>query len=192
MQSADINGLIEQVKCGGDDAFERLSALYAPLSVSVASSFEKTAVNEGLGSIFADLSQELSIALYRAAMSYDTTQDSVSFGLYARRCLVNRAVSYLRKCRSAERRERRAKRGLEKNGDTSSVFPATPEKGISGILSEVGDLLSPFEKRVIELFADGESVAEIARELGVGAKSVSNAVYRCKTKIKKHYEQKGK
>ena len=185
MQSAEINGLIEKVKRGEDDAFERLSLLYAPLSVSVASSFEKTAAGEGLGSHFADLSQELSMALYRAAMSYDTAQDRVSFGLYAKRCLVNCAVSYLRKCRSASRRQNAACRGLEKSVGTSAFFPDVSGDGITGLLSEVSDILSPFEKRVIELVADGESVREIASELGVGAKSVSNAVYRCKTKIKK-------
>ena len=192
MQSAEINGLIERVKQGEDDAFEKLSSLYAPLVVSVASSFEKTAAGEGLGSHFADLSQELSMALYRAAVSYDTKQDKVSFGLYAKRCLTNCAVSYLRKCRSAARRESAARRVLEKSGGVSSVFPDVPGEVASGLLSEVSDILSPFEKQVIELVADGVSVGEIALELGVGAKSVSNAVYRCKTKIKKYYEQKGK
>ncbi len=191
MKSAEINGLIEKVKQGDDDAFAKLASVYAPLSASVASSFEKTAADEGLGSVSADLSSELSMAMYRAAMTYDTKQDKVSFGLYAKKCMTNCAVSYLRKRKSAAKKEKNARRELQKNGRVSSVFEEIPDDAVSAFLSEVSDVLSPFEKEVVGLVADGLPVREIARELGVGAKSVSNAVYRCRTKLKKYREQKG-
>ena len=74
-------------------------------------------------------------------------------------------------------------RVLEKNG----VTLAKPNKPLLREVIGKADLV------YIEIpFALGSAAVKIARELGIGAKSVSNAVYRCKTKIKKHYEQKGK
>ncbi len=188
MQSVDVNGLIEKVKRGDDEAFEALSEKYAPLSAAVAASFESTAKDEGLGSIKADLLQELSLALYRAAKSYDTAQSTVTFGLYAKRCLFNCAVSYLRKCKSAAKRERKAKSKLKERGAVSR-FPELSEDELFTVLGDASDVLSPYERRVIGMMANGDAVREIASELGVSAKSVSNAVFRCKTKIKKFYDK---
>ena len=45
-------------------------------------------------------------------------------------------------------------------------------------------MLSPYEKKVFELYVAGMSVKEIAHELGKSEKSSANAVFRIKSKIK--------
>ena len=52
---------------------------------------------------------------------------------------------------------------------------------LSGVLSE-------YEYKMLMLYADGKTPRRIAQETGQSAKSVSNALFRARTKLKELYE----
>ena len=174
--------LLGKIRTNDDSSFEKLAEIYRPLLVSVAASFDATAKEEGLGSVFADLMQELSLALYRAAMTFDVSQDKVTFGNYAKRCLNNCAISALRKSRSAARRETKVKDSLKKEHGHGPFASESTDRAVS--LDDAKNILSRYEYEIFSKYVDGESVADIAAELGRSAKSVSNALFRCKSKLK--------
>jgi len=187
MRKEEVNVLLDKVKDNDEAAFEALTVRYKPLLLSVASSFDATARDEGIGQIFADLSQELTLALYRAAKAFDTNQDQVTFGNYAKKCLRNCAISFLRKSRSAKLREQKVKTTLSK--DQKIFTPPYPSSDTDGksVLKAAKAVLSSYEYEVFERYVEGMNVSDIARELGRDAKSVSNAVFRCKAKVKGLY-----
>ncbi len=190
MDKEELNVLLQRIKSGDELAFEALTKQYNPLLTSVAASFDLTARGEGLNAIFADLFQELTIALFKAAGTFDTEQDKVTFGNYAKRCLNKCAISFLRKTRSAARREERLKNSLKKEHKSASPFSDIPNKDGISALNAAKSILSPYEYGIFVKYFDGVSVADIAKETGKSAKSVSNAIFRCKTKIKKYYNDR--
>ena len=127
-------------------------------------------------------------------MSYDPEGDgqSVTFGLYAKICVKNALISELRRMKAAKRRlDRMMKRELT---DRESVCDNTTEifdrLQVASLLKRSEDLLSGYEKRVIMCFAEGKSVTAIASELGKTNISVSNALYRIKSKLRELPDEK--
>ncbi|MBQ7669922.1 MAG: sigma-70 family RNA polymerase sigma factor [Clostridia bacterium] len=184
MNNEEIVILVKRVKNGDDAAFETLVRQYGPLIHSIAISFDYSAKSSGFGNIYADLSQELSIALFKAAGSFDTDQSKVTFGNYAKTCLRNCAVSYLRKLKSAKRRDSRAKNSIKKDRKSYSAFSDNMREDVSSVLELASSVLSAYEYGVFTKYLSGMSVAEIADSVNRSPKSVSNAVFRCKAKIK--------
>ena len=159
------------------------------LILSVASSFSHSAAAEGIPDIFADLDQELTLALYKAAYAYDTEQDKFTFGSFAKKCLNNSAISFLRKARSSKRRQDKAEVTLKKEKAHAVSF-LTQESGGAPSIEFAKQVLSETEYTVIEKYIEGMTVSEIAKETGMSAKSVSNAVFRGKRKIKELLQNK--
>ena len=182
--------MIEKIKLGDDRSFELLSVRYKPLITGTAHSFDTTAKGEGITGFFADIRQELTYALYKAALSFDTKQEKVTFGLYAKRCLENRAISLLRKFRSEKRRESDLKKSLEKQHGSRSSFFGIPGKEAPS-LEKAKEELSSYELSVLEKYLDGMRVADIAREVGRTPKSVSNALFRCRAKVRAKFGASG-
>ena len=187
----NVSDLIKKVKNGDDVAFERLAEVYAPVVEKIAGSVLRTVERQSLstgGEIGEDLRQEARFALYRAAMSYDPEGDgqSVTFGLYAKICVKNALISELRRMKAAKRRlDRMMKRELT---DRESVCDNTTEVfdriQVASLMKKSEDLLSGYEKRVLMCLAEGKNVTIIASELGKTNKSVSNALYRIKSKLR--------
>ena len=184
MNNEEIAYIVKRVKTGDDAAFEALVKQYEPLIHSVAASFDSSAKSSGFGSIYADLFQELSIALFKAAGSFDIDQNKVTFGNYAKICLRNCAVSYFRKLKSAKRRDSRAKSSIKKERKSYSAFSDSSREDVSSVLVLASAVLSAYEYDVFTKYLSGMSVAEIADSVSRSPKSVSNAVFRCKAKIK--------
>ena len=163
---------------GDEAAFAELNRVYAPLILSMADRFGSA---EGMESLDReDLCQEASISFLRALRTYDADQTAVSFGLYAKICIRNHMISLLRKQRSRKNRKPPSgDRGLvpeEKSG------PRADRRALRALAEA---LLTDREKTVFLLYIDGKSYREIAFSLGVSAKSVDNALYRAKAKIRK-------
>ena len=190
MSKEELNVLLQKIKKGDELAFESLTKQYGPLLTSVAASFDQTARGEGQNGIFADLYQDLTIALFKAACSFDTDQDKVTFGNYAKRCLNNCAISFLRKARSAARREEKVKNSLKKEQKSATSFSGVPDGDGTSALNAAKSILSPYEYSVFVRYIDGVRVSEIAADQGQDAKSVSNAIFRSKAKIKKYYKDR--
>ncbi len=179
--------LILAVKNGDRLAFEQLLESYAPLieseCVSVLSKFPDFSGEAE------EIKQESRLALYDAAMSYK--EGEVTFGLYAKICIHNRLISYLRKLRTA--RKRQAKIASRPQANTGR------EQGMRGVfysddtdsLQKLFDkLTSPYEKKAFLMYLDNMSYGDIATTLGKSVKSVANAIARAKAKIKAHFKAK--
>ena len=175
--------------CAGDScALERLLSAYEPL---IASS-----VRSVLSTVLADefeVRAEACYAFYRAALSFDTQQDHLTFGLYAKICVRNHLISkYIRPRRPAVAMSLDE---LYRSGKVEEMFPGTVQElpgdrlteteSLNLLYRKVREVLSSYELSVFHLWAEGYSTGEIAGHLHRDEKSVSNAVARCLAKLRK-------
>lgn len=177
------------IKNGDKAAFEELLGSYEPLIL--AETARTLSGFEEFSGEAEEMRQEGRLALYDAAMGYRENTE-VTFGLYAKVCIHNRLVSYLRKLVSRKRREQRAaalaraeaEKGRRSADDIAYAYERSEE--VRRLLeSEATEL----EKAVFLMYLEKKSYAEIAREIGRSAKSVDNAISRVKAKIKKGFKK---
>lgn len=164
-------------KRGDEAAFAALTDKYAPLIDSLTEKYAFSA--EGLGMDADDLRQEAAVAFYRALMTYDTEQTAVSFGLYAKICIRNRMISLLRHLGA----ERKRKQVLPSE-QSSTKDPAGLSLDRASLVRLADKVLSRKEKTVFFLYINGKSYLAIAEALGVTTKSVDNALFRAKRKLR--------
>ncbi len=173
--------LISAAKNGDETAFSLLCENYRPLIENMTDRYLPR-----LGAVISDkddLRQEATVAFYRAVMTFDMSQDKVSFGLYAKICIKNRMVSLLRKA--------------NKKSSPKTVVSAEPkEKRIGDRVLDLSELIevcervtSKRERTVFLLYTEGKSYKEISELLKVSEKSVDNALFRAKSKIKRYYNE---
>lgn len=187
----DILTIISRVKQDDESAFAELCEKYKALTESAAHRFLPSFREDGGEGEYGldDLRQYAAVALFRAAKTYEPHTDgkgkAVSFGLYAKICVNNALISVLRKHRSA------VKKSL-KSVDDSGKKNAQPDLSDRLVLAEsasemkkkIRAVLSGYETEIFDYYISGKSVGEIAEETGRQEKSVSNALYRVKAKIK--------
>jgi len=169
----EIYSVVSRVSAGDEAAFGKLCEMYAPLIRSMSRKYADMVDGADVAQLSEDFSQEAVLALYRAACTYKPGGGEVSFGLYSKICIRNALVSELR----------RMKRKRIHRSDREEYTDA----GIAGenITSRIDrSVLSRFELSVLDLYVGGAKVREIASILGKSSKSVSNAVYRIKAKIR--------
>ena len=148
-----------------------------------------------------DLIQEGMIALFKALREYDPSKES-SFGGFASVCVgrhlcnvikcanrlknvpLNSYVSIYAPAGSPHESSR------ETEGDTLQPQELmNPEdilidkENVTDLESAMEEQLSPFEKRVVELYMDGKDYQQIAEILKKSAKSIDNALQRIKKKL---------
>ena len=171
---------------GGDqNAFAKLLNTYDPLITSMVSKFKIDGMSDADEE---DLRQEAVLAFYSSLVSYDPTISGVEFGLYAKVCICNRLVSQMR---------------ILKRHISHSVSLYDPDKILSHIgeyedpaarileieserslLRLINDNLSKYEQKVFRMYVSGTSAAEMAKKLDSTEKSINNAVYRIRKKLK--------
>ena len=180
-----LSALLEAIVQGDQNAFNRLSEMYAPLIRSMSARFvESLSAQNDAGLIdVQDLEQEARLALFRAVQSYDRKQRNVSFGLYAKICIRNALISQWRKAKTAHARKTKAERREIRESD-DSVRSFFSEEDDGQLRSKIREVLSPYENTIFEQYISGRSVGSIAVSVGRSEKSVSNAVYRVRVKIR--------
>jgi len=170
--------LILSARRGNDTAFAELCKRYAPLIDSMTDKYQASSEAPGEGR--EDLRQEAAVSFYRAVMTYDLEQDRVTFGLYAKICIRNRMISLLRKNQAEKKRKPKRKEPLPGGGTVSGISREE--------LHALADrFLTAYEKTAFFLYIDGKSYRDIAVSLGVSVKSVDNALFRAKTKLRSVY-----
>ena len=182
MKNFELENLLLNIRRGSDEAFEALLENYLPLVDSMSDKYARKIDFDDLGSLTQEFRQEARLALYKAALSYEIGNDGVSFGLYAKICIRNAMVSELRKLASSERKKRKAAMNAKVAGDEPDGIEE--KMSLLEILKSADCGLSEYEKEVIGMVLNGRSVAQIAAETGKSAKSVSNAVFRAKRKVR--------
>ncbi len=205
----ELRELLSSVARGDEGAFKQLADKYSALTESAVHRFAPSFCiggDSGVGDNvydIDDLRQYAAMALYRAASTYrpDDEGKNVSFGLYAKVCINNAMISELRKYNRDKKKRMVSKNKANEQMKESAPYSqkrqrtthTTQDDPLSIIISEDGmqeklalfrSALSDYEKEVFECYIVGKSVTEIAERLGKEEKSVSNALYRMKVKIR--------
>jgi len=171
--------LITAAKNGDEGAFSELCEKYKPLIENMTDRY-LTRLNAIIQDKD-DLRQEATVAFYRAVTTFDMSQDKVSFGLYAKICIKNRMVSLIRRANKKSSPKTVASNKEEGKRIGDRVFD------FSELLSVSERVLSKREGLVFSLYIGGKTYKEISELLHVTEKSVDNALFRARSKIKKYY-----
>ena len=185
-----LAALLCAVRDGDQHAFARLYTQYLPLiGQLVARLTPRGARREDTE----DFRQEAALALYQAALAFRLDQDSVEFGLFAKICIGNRLIDKLRILDRYEKNEIFSEDGMVAGAmlaavaDSAADDPAAKlidDEATELLIAQIDGYLSPYEKRVFRLYLSGYSASEIAQTIGRDEKSVSNAVFRIRRKLK--------
>ncbi len=184
----ELLSLIQSVREGDQAAFSILLDQYRPLIESLTARFsdeEKTALHRE------DLRQEATVVFYRAILSYDIAQDEVEFGLYAKICISNALVSKLRvQSRQILEQPSELLWGMEQSdeGETDPSVRILEQERVKTLDTLIRNSLSRFEYRIWQLYMSGRTAREIARMVGKDEKSVTNAIYRIRKKLRARLE----
>ena len=180
-EKTELRKKILSVRDGDEPAFADLLVKYRPLLESVVAKFSSDPAF-----VRDDLYPEATVVFYQSIMTFDTEQSDVEFGLYAKICMTNALVSQLR---SLHRRRveplNDAKHELLFVHDTEDPSSGILEQErLNALYSVIRNTLSDFEYRVWQYYMSGRTAAEIGRLLGKDEKSISNAVYRIRKKLR--------
>ena len=178
----DPRELIVKVRNNDQKAFEILFEQYRPL---IDASVNRFSLDEAFALYREDLRQEASVVFYNSILAYDLEQSEVEFGLFAKICIHNALVSQLRvlKKNSAQIIEQLTENLFLQEADDPSSEMLEQER-INSIYAVIRKNLSSFEYSVWQLYLSGRSSSEIARLCNTDKKSISNAIYRIRKKLR--------
>ena len=179
----EVNKLINLVVAGDSDAFTELVDIYNPLLKKILNSYTTEEMSK---EDVEDLSQEELIAFYRAIINFDGEQTDVEFGLYAKICITNSMISYKR---AAAKKPNESLIGddemnsiTDPEGEVSKFFEMRESERELG--EQIEKTLSDYENAVWSYYVNGASSKEIANKLNSNEKSIDNAIFRIRKKLK--------
>lgn len=185
---ATVKTYVALAAAGDDEAFAKITRLYTPLTDSIVAKYCRSELFDTQD--IEDIRQELAIALYDAVLAYDLSCEKVEFGLYAKICMTNRVISRLRKLEKLKKKEIpfvdeydvREDGAKQSDGEPSRLV--IDRESVDSINGLIDKNLSKFEKSVFGLYISDYSSRDIANILGTSSKSVENAIYRIKRKLR--------
>ena len=133
-----------------------------------------------------DLTQDGMLAFYEAVDSFDLSRGT-KFSSYADVCVSNRIKTAAAKLAAINS----TFSDIDSECEDISVTEASPEsicleeENFRSINREITAILAPLEVKVFRLYLDGTPYREIAEKLDITEKSVDNAVFRIRKKLKK-------
>ncbi|MCR4892113.1 MAG: sigma-70 family RNA polymerase sigma factor [Lachnospiraceae bacterium] len=183
--------LVAAFRNGETGALDCLMERYKDLVRMKANTFNM------LGGEKEDLIQEGMIGLYRAIQEYDCRKDA-GFSTFCQLVVQRKLYSAVRSSRTQKQTPLNSYISLNKERENEEdglavVLPVQgpgPEELAIGkeeaerIQELIKDNFSPMEKDVFELLIIGMENSEIAKVLGKPEKSVENALYRLRNKLK--------
>ncbi|MBQ3012674.1 MAG: hypothetical protein IJD74_03945 [Clostridia bacterium] len=176
--------LITHAREGSQDAFVELKRRYTPL---IESQIAKHTLADMSAQDVEDLRGEATSIFGNAVCNYDCTAEGVEFGLYAKICIGNGLVSFVR---SYLRRKKKTVIPLEL-AESSAAEGSDPlqslvdKENAQELMRTIKKSLSDYENRVWWLYVSGMSASEIAATIGeADPRSVSNAIYRIRRKLR--------
>ena len=180
-QDHEVLNLIRRAQTGDEAAFSELFEQYAHLIDAQCEQYRADAPSEQ------ELRSEVIAAFWHAASKYDTEQASVTFGLYAQICIGNQLISCLRKWRRMSKPVSLNSAEVEALGADEESNPAyyvLEKEQYLSLHQKMEDLLSKGERQIWLLFISGRTALEIAQMLGKDKKSVENAIFRARKKLR--------
>lgn len=181
-----IHTLVEKAKGGNQEAFGELLDLYKPLFSSMMARLRGVTDSAEDAE---DVRQELTVVFYNAIMSYDPEQTEVKFGLYAKICLNNALITQIRNLQkgglgcTVPLPENEEALGVEEEDISSTVIRREEWQELT---DKIKTLLSDYENKVWTLYVSGTGCQKIAATLGKDEKSIENAIFRIRQKLKKN------
>ena len=182
--------LVTRAREGSAVAFDELKNAYRPLIESQV--VRHTTVDMNSQDV-EDLRQEALVIFCNAVCNYDCSVEGVEFGLYAKICIENGLVSFVRSYVRRKKNTVISLDGLKKAPGVGSDLLQTmvDKETLADLVHTIRKNLSDYENRVWWLYVSGMSVSDIAKTLEVGdAKSVSNAIYRIRKKLRSFVDGK--
>ena len=182
--NTEISEIIRGIKNGKQDDFDILRRKYLPLISREVFSFSQSgAGNES------ELRDEAERALLTAAVTFDESK-GIGFGYYAKICIRNALITVRRAVISKERKmakaaERQRAKPSAVSGKRRHNYTAFEGLGQEEILEKVSRELTSYEKTVFLMSLEGKKAAEIASVVGRDEKSVNNAIYRARAKVRR-------
>ncbi|MBE6550248.1 MAG: sigma-70 family RNA polymerase sigma factor [Ruminococcaceae bacterium] len=182
-KNSEINELILSARNGCEDSLNGLIANYEPLMNSLLSRFSSIALTK---EDLEDLKQEILIIFCNAVMKYDLDQKEVDFGLYAKICIEHALVSQLR---AAKRRIKiepiPVGDGLDLSDADDPSLKIIEAERIREMWKLINENLSEYENKVWNLHLSGLGSSDIAKEMNRDIKSIDNALFRIRAKLRK-------
>ncbi len=169
---------IQAVREGSQESFSSLLEQYRPLLERAVARFASRQVAELNRE---DLWQEATLVFYHSILTYDTEQSEVEFGLYAKICINNGLVSRLRSL--TVRDELPLSESLE-HPASDPTERILEEEGLEQLDGLIRTHLSEYEYRVWRLYVSGKRASDIGALIGRDEKSVANAIYRIRKKLR--------
>ena len=174
---ADEESLVASARKGDERAFEALAEAYKRV---LEFHVRRIAPPD---SIYDDLFQEGLIGLLKAVRRYDGK--SSSFATFASLCIRNSILSGARKYGTQSVRTDNSLPEAE----TEETVPSAEETLLDGIRArelydKVLSALSPYEKLVFDMYLKDISYESMSFVLGKDVRSIENAVYRIRNKLK--------
>lgn len=176
-----LRELLLQAQAGSREAYLSLCVKYRPLLESSVARFGASEMNLQEK---ADMREEAERVFLGAITSFDTEQDAVDFGLYAKICLRNGLIT---EWRHIHARRRVTAVPLAEEDVTEGYDPGADmveDERFRQLCRTVRGHLSDLENRVWWQYVTGVPVADIARDLNRDERSVHNAIYRIRRKLR--------
>lgn len=180
----DVNPLIQRVRAGDQQAFLELLERYKPLLKSLVLKFQNDEFTRSFGE---DMLQEATVVFYNAILTYDYNQTEVEFGLYARICISNALVSQLRclnKRRVEHPTEPASSQLLVDDEVVNPVEDIVGQENLRFLYTVIKKNLSDYEYIIWHHYMLGKTAKDIALSVGSNERSVSNAIYRIRKKLR--------
>lgn len=177
----DIRELILSVRNNDQEAFEVLLERYKPL---IEASVNRFSSDDTFGIYADDLRQEAFLVFYNSILAYDLEQSEVEFGLFAKICIHNALVSQLRVLKKHSEEPMDVLPEMPSQNSESPADKILQQERLKSIYAVIRKNLSDFEYSVWQLYISGRSSADIASALGTDKRSVDNAIYRIRKKLK--------
>ncbi len=174
---------IKKVRGGDQKAFSELVEQYTPLIESLVFKFYN---DDLVGMNRDDLRQEAVFRFYNSIMTYDIEQSEIEFGLYAKICISNALVSQLRlhKKHTSEQLTASINTMFFVHDSEDPSDKVLEEESVRALYSVIKKTLSSYEYKVWNLYMSGMSAKEIGELVDKDEKSVANAIYRIRKKLR--------
>lgn len=197
--------LIDKIQSNDSEALNCLMGRYNDLVNMKANKFFM------IGAEKEDMIQEGMIGLYKAVKSYDSEKQN-SFRTFANLCIERQLITAVKNSNRQKHIPLNSSLSLnasayEDNEDTTVIDVLdtktmedpldiiTQKEYFTSIQAQIDENLSPFERKVLVYYKQGESYANIASKLDTKIKSIDTAIQRIRKKalkIKNNIENNNK
>ncbi|MBP3495814.1 MAG: sigma-70 family RNA polymerase sigma factor [Clostridia bacterium] len=175
----NIYELILKVRNGDEIAFSEICKQYNSLLLSMSRKF--CAMCQNASETEEDFLQEAKMALYKAISTFDVENQKVTFGAYSKVCIRNKLISCVRRIKSQKRQKCDSVTTMLSSSLQDEVISRELGEKISAIAEKK---LSPYEMKIFSFMLRRMKAKEIALRINKSKKSVNNAIYRIRLKMK--------